>query len=71
MLQQAIPNWSMNIDDPRAQFMNLSNLVRMNGEVPSICRSFELNRSSTPGPALASRVSVRGSLLANPSVVVS
>jgi hypothetical protein len=45
MLQQAMPNWSMNIDEPRHQFRNLSNLVRMNGEEPNASRSRELNRS--------------------------
>jgi len=34
MLQHAIPNWSMNMELPRTQFMNLSNFVRMNGVEP-------------------------------------
>ncbi len=47
----------MNIEDPRTQFMNLSNFVRMNGDEPNASRSFELNRSSAPA-IRASRVSV-------------
>src|SRR6056297_1861029 len=42
MLQHAMPNCTMNIDDPRTQFMNLSNFVSMNGVEPNASRSFEL-----------------------------
>src|SRR6056297_796332 len=63
MLQHAIPNCSMNMLDPRTQFMNLSNLVRMKGVEPNASRSRELNRLSTPSPMRASRVDVSGSLV--------
>src|SRR6056297_2489742 len=56
MLQQAIPNCSMNIEEPRTQFMNWSNFVRMNGVEPKASRSVELNRSSAPSPIRASWV---------------
>ena len=62
MLQQAIPNWSMNIEEPRTQFMNESNFVRMNGEEPNVSRSLELNRSvgAAAHPRLLGRLYVRG-----------
>src|SRR6056297_921447 len=56
MLQQAIPNCSMNIEEPRTQFMNLSNFVRMNGDEPNASRSGELNRLSASWPIRASCV---------------
>ena len=56
MLQFGIACCSMNMDEPRTQFMNLSNLVRMNGVEPNASRSVELKRLSTPSPSRASCV---------------